>query len=144
MLFPLAVELLTAHSPVVRRALAPVVAEPGTPASHALRRELLDVLLDREREPAVLDALLAAAGRTAAGRAEPGTRDLVQRVGLLLSRTPEGAAVFDRRLVALAAELPAFAEQLRGWLAADRDAWAALLGPSAQLAVGTSHPRRAS
>ncbi|GAA2693162.1 hypothetical protein GCM10010400_68220 [Streptomyces aculeolatus] len=143
-LIPLAVELLTAHSPVVRRALAPVVAEPGTPASHALRRELLDVLLDREREPAVLDALLAAVGRTAAGRAEPGTRDLVQRVGLLLSRTPEGAAVFDRRLVALAAELPAFAEQLRGWLAADRDAWAAVLGPSAQLAVGTSHPRRAS
>ncbi|WBB62715.1 serine protease [Streptomyces sp. WMMC500] len=143
-LFPLAVELLTAHSPVVRRALAPVVAAPGTRTSRPLRRELLGVLLDREREPAVLDALLAAVGRTTAGRPECRTRDLVQGIGLLLSRTPEGAAVFDRRLVALAAELPAFADQLRGWLAADRDAWAVLLGPSAQLAVGTSHPRRAS
>ncbi|MEO3851543.1 trypsin-like peptidase domain-containing protein [Streptomyces sp. B8F3] len=143
-LFPLAVELLTAHSPVVRRALAPVVADPGTRTSCALRRELLAVLLDREREPAVLDALLAAVGRADGRRAECGTRDLVQRIGLLLSRTPEGAAVFDRRLVALAAELPAFAAHLRGWLAVDRDAWAALLGPSAQLAVGTSHPRRAS
>jgi hypothetical protein len=142
-LFPLAVELLTAHSPVVRRALAPVVAEPGTRASRALRRELLAVLLDREREPAVLDALLAAVGRTTDRRAEWRTRDLVQRVGLLLTRTPEGAAVFDRRLVALAAQTPVFGEQLRGWLAADRDAWAVLLGPSAWLAVGTAHPRRA-
>lgn len=143
-LLPLAVELLTAHSPVVRRALAPVVADPGTRTSRALRRELLAVLLDREREPAVLDALLAAVGRATGRRAECGTRDLVRRIGLLLSRTPEGAAVFDRRLVALAAELPAFAAQLRGWLAADRDGWAVLLGPSAQLAVGTAHPRRAS
>lgn len=140
---PLAVELLTARSPVVRRALAPVVAEPGTRTSGALRRELLAVLLDREREPAVLDALLAAVGGTAGRRAERCTRDLVQHLGLLLTGTPEGAAVFDRRLVALAARTPAFGEQLRGWLAADRDAWAALLGPSAQLAVGTSHPRRA-
>ncbi|AKH85161.1 hypothetical protein AA958_26325 [Streptomyces sp. CNQ-509] len=143
-LLPLAVELLTAHSPVVRRALAPVVADPGTRASGALRRELLAVLLDREREPAVLDALLAAVGRATGRRAECATRDLVRRIGLLLSRTPEGAAVFDRRLVALAAELPAFAAQLGGWLAADRDGWAVLLGPSAQLAVGTAHPRRAS
>ncbi|MFF0727284.1 serine protease [Streptomyces sp. NPDC004134] len=143
-LLPLAVELLTAHSPVVRRALAPVVADPGTRTSGALRRELLAVLLDREREPAVLDALLAAVGRATGRRGECGTRDLVRRIGLLLSRTPEGAAVFDRRLVALAAELPAFAAQLRGWLAADRDGWAVLLGPSAQLAVGTAHPRRAS
>ncbi|WP_234380109.1 trypsin-like peptidase domain-containing protein [Streptomyces sp. CMB-StM0423] len=143
-LLPLAVELLTAHSPVVRRALAPVVADPGTRTSGALRSELLAVLLDREREPAVLDALLAAVGRATGRRTECGTRDLVRRIGLLLSRTPEGAAVFDRRLVALAAELPAFAAQLRGWLAADRDGWAVLLGPSAQLAVGTAHPRRAS
>lgn len=142
-LFPLAVELLTAHSPVVRRALAPVVAEPGTRTSRAPRRELLAVLLDREREPAVLDALLAAVGRTTDRRAEWRTRDLVQRVGQLLIRTPEGAAVFDRRLVALAAQTPEFGAQLRGWLAADRDAWAVLLGPCAQLAVGTAHPRRA-
>ncbi|MDX6310748.1 MAG: hypothetical protein QOF44_212, partial [Streptomyces sp.] len=131
-IFPLAVGLLRNQPPEVRRALAPVLAGPGTHTSRPLRQELLDALLDHERDPAVLDALLRAAADGCARRPALMTRDLVHRVGLLLCRTPEGAASFDRRLVQLAGASPGFARQVRGWLATGGGGWDAVIGPSAR------------
>lgn len=137
-LLPLVTGLLREHPAEVRRVLAPVLAAPGGQASRPLRRELLDVLLGPERDPAVLEALLTAAADGCAGRPAPLTRDLVHRVGLLLCRTPEGAALFDRRLVQLVSGSPGFARQVRGWLAADglggagSGVWDAVIGPSAR------------
>ncbi|GAB7060506.1 hypothetical protein JCM12681A_22160 [Streptomyces mexicanus] len=107
--------------------------------SRALRRELLDALLAHEAArpgapedtPAVLDAVLRAAALTA----EEDLRALVHRVGLLLIRIPEGAAVFDRRLVALSREVPGFAARLTGWLADAPQDWAAVVGPSARRTI---------
>ncbi|KOG66051.1 large Pro/Ala/Gly-rich protein, partial [Streptomyces varsoviensis] len=48
LLFPLVSDFLRARSPHARRALAPVLAAPGTPLSRALRHELLEVLLEHE------------------------------------------------------------------------------------------------
>ncbi|MDJ0343286.1 serine protease, partial [Streptomyces sp. PH10-H1] len=143
--FPLVVELLREHPPEVRRALAPVLAAPGSHISRPMRQELLDVALERERDAGVLDALLGAAADGCTRRPPLLTRDLVHRLGLLLGRTPEGAAQFDRRLVQLAAASPCFARLVRGWLDSD-GAWDAVIGPSArrlceQLAV-PSAPRR--
>ncbi len=59
-LFPLVRGLLRGRPCQVRRALAPVLAAPGTVASRALRSELLDILLDceeREQEPGYGPAL---------------------------------------------------------------------------------------
>ncbi|WP_406863456.1 serine protease [Streptomyces sp. HUAS MG47] len=138
-LHPLVARLLDGPPPL-RLALGPVLAAPGTAASRYLRGELLDVLLqrlDRTPEPAVLDALLDAAARSAAHRGEPRTRALVHRVGLLLVRTPEGATRFDQRLVALAREAPGFAPLVAGWLTAAPGEWAAVVGPSARRTVET-------
>ncbi|MEV5613201.1 trypsin-like peptidase domain-containing protein [Streptomyces sp. NPDC052225] len=131
-LFPLVVGLLQTGAPGVRGALAPVLAAPGTAASRALRTELLDVLLGQERDPAVLDAVLCAAARSAARRGQARSRELVHRTGMLLVRTPEGAACFDRRLVELARTVPGFAPLVARWLAAAPQEWAALVGPSAR------------
>ncbi|MFJ8824372.1 trypsin-like peptidase domain-containing protein [Streptomyces sp. NPDC102467] len=131
-LFPLVVELLRARPVAVRAALAPVLAAPGTAASRGPRAELLDVLLGQEREPAVLGAVLDAVAWGAVRRGQPRTRELVRRTGMLLVRTPEGAACFDRRLVELARSVPGFAARLAGWLAAAPQEWAALVGPSAR------------
>lgn len=131
-LFPLAIGLLREHPPEVRRALAPVLAAPGTHTSRPLRQELLDDLLDHERDPGVLDTLLQAAADGCARRPAPMTRDLVHRIGLLLGRTAEGAASFDLRLVQLASGTPGFARQVRGWLAAPGGGWDAVIGPSAR------------
>ncbi|WP_411089882.1 trypsin-like peptidase domain-containing protein [Streptomyces sp. 061-3] len=125
----------------VRGALARVLAEPGTPASGALRAELLEVLLEFEqgahRDPIVLDALLCAAATGSARRAPVRTRALVHRTGMLLVRTPEGAARFDRRLVELARGVPGFAQLVTGWLADAPQEWAAVVGPSARRTVET-------
>ncbi|MFI9098897.1 serine protease [Streptomyces fildesensis] len=129
--FPLVVELLREHPPEVRRAVAPVLAAPGSHISRPMRQELLDVALERERDADVLDALLGAAADGCARRPPLLTRDLVHRLGLLLGRTPEGAAHFDRRLVQLAAASPCFARLVRGWLDSD-GAWDAVIGPSAR------------
>ncbi|MET8419069.1 trypsin-like peptidase domain-containing protein [Streptomyces sp. NPDC005134] len=125
----------------VRGALARVLAAPGTPASGALRAELLEVLLEFEqgarRDPVVLDALLCAAATGSARRAPVRTRALVHRTGMLLVRTPEGAARFDRRLVELARDVPGFAQLVTGWLADAPQEWAAVVGPSARRTVET-------
>ncbi|MGW3247851.1 serine protease [Streptomyces sp. NPDC001070] len=137
-LLPLVTGMLREHQPEVRRVLASVLAAPGTPVSRPLRQELLEVLLGPERDPAVLDALLTAAADGCARRPAPMTRDLVHRVGLMLCRTPEGAALFDRRLVQLVSRSPGFARQVRGWLAVDglggagAGVWDAVIGPSAR------------
>ncbi|MEV1024139.1 trypsin-like peptidase domain-containing protein [Streptomyces sp. NPDC050264] len=131
-LFPLVVELLGSRSVAVRAALAPVLAAPGTAASRGPRAELLDVLLGQERDPAVLGAVLDAAARGAVRRGQPRTRELVHRTGMLLVRTPEGAACFDRRLVELARTVPGFAAPVAHWIAGAPQAWAALVGPSAR------------
>ncbi|MEU6883539.1 trypsin-like peptidase domain-containing protein [Streptomyces sp. NPDC046712] len=148
-LFPLVSGLLLGRPVQVRRALAPVLAAPGTGASRLLRTELLDILLDHERyesrDLTVLDALLRAAALECGRRTEVRTRDLVHRVGLLLVRTPEGATRLDRRLVELAREVPAFAAQLSGWLTAAPDEWATVVGPSTRrtvLRLGSSMPMR--
>lgn len=138
-LFPLVVDLLRTGTPQVRRALAPVLADPGTPVSRPLRQELLEVLMEREeygpyeRDATVLDTLLRAVAAGAAERTEARTRDLVHRTGLLMARTPEGAACFDRRLTQLAREVPVFGAQVRGWLKSAPAQWAVVVGPSARI-----------
>ncbi|MBM9503985.1 serine protease [Actinacidiphila acididurans] len=123
--------VLRDHPPQVRRTLLPVFAAPGTPASRPLRQELLDLVLDGEHDPEVLDALLAAAADGCRGRRPVRTRALVHRLGLLLGRDPEGAARFDRRVVEFARADPEFGRLVRGWLT-DGAAWDAVLGPSAR------------
>ncbi|MYT08758.1 serine protease, partial [Streptomyces sp. SID5470] len=98
---------------------------PGAPASRPLRQELLDFLLDHEREPEVLVALLPAA----AARADADIRELVHRIGLLLVRTPDGATRFDRGLVDLGRHVPGFAALVAGWLTDRPQEWAAVVGP---------------
>ncbi|MGW1197479.1 trypsin-like peptidase domain-containing protein [Streptomyces sp. NPDC002536] len=138
-LFPLVVSLLRTRPPQVRRALAPVLAAPGSAVSRPLRQELLEVLLEREefgpyeRDVTVLDALLRAVAKGAPERLESRTRDLVHRTGLLMSRTPEGAACFDRRVTQLAREVPVFGSQVRGWLKEAPALWAVVVGPSARI-----------
>ncbi|WTW20664.1 serine protease [Streptomyces sp. NBC_00019] len=125
-LLPLVTGLLDGGSEEVRAALAAVLATPGAPASRPLRRELLEFLLSHEHAPAVLDALLRAAAR----HPDDGLRELVHRTGLLLVRTPEGAARFDRGLVDLGRRTPGFAAQVAGWLTDAPQQWAAVVGPS--------------
>ncbi|QTE01266.1 trypsin-like peptidase domain-containing protein [Streptomyces cyanogenus] len=127
-LLPLVTGLLDGGPEQLRAALATVLAAPGTPASHPLRRELLEVLLAREQDPAVLDAVLHAAVEP--GRCcEDEVRGLVHRTGLLLVRTPEGATRFDRGLVELGRHVPGFAARIARWLDGSPDDWAALVGP---------------
>ncbi|MFD5770387.1 trypsin-like peptidase domain-containing protein [Streptomyces sp. NPDC127049] len=117
-LFPLVVGLIHGRPAAVRRALAPVLAAPGTGASRHLRAELLDVLVDHETyaaepgERTVPDALLTAAAEGAARRPPPRNRALLARTTALYARDPAGAAHRDRLLAALAADHPAFAALL--------------------------------
>ncbi|MEU0369437.1 serine protease [Streptomyces sp. NPDC006283] len=140
-LFPLVTHLLRGRPAQVRSALAPVLAAPGGASSQALRGELLDVMLRYEqyeaREVAVLDALLRAAAHGCHRRPEEHTRALVHRAGLLLVRTPKGAACLERRLVELAREVPGFATLAGRWLADDPQEWAAVVGPGARRALCT-------
>ncbi|MGW7279731.1 hypothetical protein ACWGIV_15780 [Streptomyces sp. NPDC054844] len=135
-LHPLVTGLLDDGPEPVRAALAGVLAGDGAPGdgipgSGPLRRELREHLLGHEQDPAVLDALLHAAARCG-GDDLPA---LVQRTGLLLVRTPDGATRFDRGLVDLARHLPGFAARVTGWLADEPQDWAALVGPSARRAI---------
>ncbi|MGX1272705.1 trypsin-like peptidase domain-containing protein [Streptomyces phaeoluteigriseus] len=125
-LFPLVTGLLEGGPERLRAALAGVLAGPG-----ALRRELLDFLLAHEREPAVLDAVLHSAGRLSG----PDLRVLVHRTGLLLGRTPEGAARFDRGLADLARHVPGLAAQVAGWLTGEPGEWASLIGPGTRRTI---------
>ncbi|MEW1757748.1 serine protease [Streptomyces cyaneofuscatus] len=141
LLLPLVTGLLRDRPapPPVRAALARVLAGAGSTASRPLRAELLEVLLEFEqttgRDPDVLDALLQAAATGAGVRPEIRTRALVHRAGMLLVRTPEGAARFDRRLVELARDVPGFAALVIRWLADAPQEWAAVVGPSARRTV---------
>ncbi|MFE4621441.1 trypsin-like peptidase domain-containing protein [Streptomyces sp. NPDC056747] len=150
-LFPLVSGLIRGRPAAVRRALAPVLAAPGTGASRHLRAELLDVLLEHERyeaetgEFSVLDALLTAAAEGAGQRSEPRTRELVHRAAALYTRTPEGAGRLDRALSGLSRDRPGFAALLIGWTVAVPGEWAPLLGPETVRALrspGTSMPMR--
>ncbi|MGA5041455.1 hypothetical protein ACPCA8_31015 [Streptomyces capoamus] len=134
-LLPLVTGLLDGGPEQLRAALATVLAAPGTPVSRPLRRELLEFLLARERDPAVLDAVLHAAvkpWRACRGcrGCEAEVRGLVHRTGLLLVRTPEGATRFDRGLVELGRHVPGFAARMARWLTDAPDDWAAVVGPS--------------
>ncbi|MFE9992072.1 trypsin-like peptidase domain-containing protein [Streptomyces sp. NPDC005381] len=129
-LFPLVSGLLAGCSRAVRTALAQVLAAPDTTASALLRRELLDLLLAHERDPAVLDTVLSAAAHGFGPRGEEPTRDLVLRVGRLLVRTPAGATGFDRGLVDLARRVPGFASLMARWLNGTPDDWSSVVGPS--------------
>ncbi|MFD9051407.1 trypsin-like peptidase domain-containing protein [Streptomyces zaomyceticus] len=150
-LFPLVTGLIRGRPAQVRRALAPVLAAPGSGASRHLRAELLDVLLEHERyesetgEHTVLDALLTAAAEGADRRSEPRTKELTHRVGALWARTPEGAGRLDPALAGLVREWPVFAALLAGWTVADPGHWAPLLGSETlrtMLSHGTSMPMR--
>ncbi|WP_336051756.1 hypothetical protein [Streptomyces sp. CA2R101] len=152
---PLAVELLTGSPVAVRCALAAVVAETGRGDSVALRRELLDALLAQEasyvaphrvheesgggRDTRVLEALLEAAAEGAERRPAERTRELVHRTGMLLVRTPAGAACFDRRLVELGWRLPGFARRVQDWVTDEPGEWAAVVGPGARATLAGSH-----
>ncbi|WP_234340418.1 trypsin-like peptidase domain-containing protein [Streptomyces sp. TP-A0875] len=125
-LLPLVTGLLDGGPGPVRSALAAVLAADGRAAPGFLRRELREHLLAHENDPAVLEALLHAAVRGDG----PDLRALVHRTGMLLVRTPEGAARFDRALVDLARRRPAFGTRLTGWLGEAPEDWAVLVGPS--------------
>ncbi|WP_411072789.1 serine protease [Streptomyces sp. cmx-4-25] len=154
-LFPLVTGLIRSGPTVLRRALAPVLAAPGTGASRHLRAELLDVLLEHERherheadagELSVPETLVRAAAEDAERRSEPRTRQLAHRAGLLCVRTPEGAARLDRLLASLVRERPVFTDLLGGWIVAAPGDWAPLLGIETLDALrgpGTSMPMRA-
>ncbi|MFC9925049.1 trypsin-like peptidase domain-containing protein [Streptomyces sp. NPDC127190] len=132
-LLPLVTGLLDDGPEPLRAALATVLAAPGTPASRPLRRELLEALLARERDPSVLVAVLHAAAEHRGGpETEAEARGLVHRTGLLLVRTPEGATRFDRSLVDLGRHVPGFAALVTRWLTDTPDDWAAVVGPSAR------------
>ncbi|MFG3403937.1 serine protease [Streptomyces sp. NPDC048142] len=141
LLLPLVTGLLRDRPapPPVRAALARVLAGAGSAASRPLRAELLEVLLEFEqvtgRDPDVLEALLRAAAEGSERRPEIRTRALVHRTGMLLVRTPEGAARFDRGLVELARDVPGFAALVTRWLADAPQEWAAVVGPSARRTV---------
>ncbi|GAA2526376.1 hypothetical protein GCM10010423_20490 [Streptomyces levis] len=130
-LLPLVTALLEGGTVRLRCALAGVLTPPGIPASRPLRRELREVLLAREHDTDVLDALLHAAARNGGDD----LRELVHRVGLLLGRTPEGAGRFDRALVDLGRHVPGFAARVAGWLADAPEEWAALVGPSSHRTI---------
>ncbi|MFI8221180.1 trypsin-like peptidase domain-containing protein [Streptomyces sp. NPDC085932] len=130
-LLPLVTGLLEGGPVRLRCALAAVLTPPGIPASRPLRRELREVLLAREHDTDVLDALLHAAARNGGDD----LRDLVHRIGLLLGRTPEGAGRFDRALVDLGRHVPGFAARVAGWLADAPEEWAALVGPSSHRTI---------
>ncbi|KES03385.1 hypothetical protein BU52_30975 [Streptomyces toyocaensis] len=115
----------------LRVVLAGVLAAPGTPVARPLRRELLDALLARERDPAVLEAVLRAAARNPG----PEPRVLFHRTGLLLGRTPGGAARFDRCLTDLCRHVPGFATVVAGWLAGVPREWAGLVGADARRTI---------
>lgn len=148
-------ELLTGSPVAVRCALAAVVAETGCGDSVALRRELLDALLAQEasyvaphrvheeseggRDTRVLEALLEAAAEGAERRPAERTRELVHRTGMLLVRTPAGAACFDRRLVELGRRLPGFARRVQDWVMDEPGEWAAVVGPGARATLAGSH-----
>ncbi|MFJ5878031.1 serine protease [Streptomyces sp. NPDC093088] len=154
-LFPLTCDLIRSRSLLLRRALAPVLAAPGTGASRHLRDELLDVLLEQEGherdgagagEPSVPEVLLTAAAGEAERNGGARTRRLTHRAGLLCVRTPEGAARLDRLLAALVDERPVFTELLCGWIVAAPGDWAPLLGIATLDALrgpGTPMPMRA-
>ncbi|WP_420718644.1 serine protease [Streptomyces sp. H51] len=127
-LLPLVTGLLDDGCENMRAALAAVLAAPGAPVSRPLRRELLDVLLAREEAPAVLDTVL----HTAVRHGGDDVRALVHRTGLLLTRTPDGAARFDRRLADLGRRVPGFAARVIGWTADAPQAWGAVVGPGAR------------
>ncbi|MFD3570493.1 hypothetical protein [Streptomyces sp. NPDC058667] len=150
-LFPLVAGLIRGRPAAVRRALAPVLAAPGTGASRHLRGELLDVLVEHERyeaetgEFSVLEALLTAAAEGAEHRSEPRTRELTRRVGALWTRTPEGAGRLDAALAGLAHARPPFAVLVARWTVAAPADWVPLLGPESLQALrrnGTSMPMR--
>ncbi|MFD7771220.1 serine protease [Streptomyces sp. NPDC059787] len=115
----------------LRVALAGILAGPGTPASRPLRRELLDTLLARESDPAVLEAVLRAAARNTG----PEPRVLVHRTGLLLARTTEGATRFDRCLADLGSHVPGFAAAVAGWLTDAPREWSTLIGPATRRTI---------
>ncbi|MFJ1789948.1 trypsin-like peptidase domain-containing protein [Streptomyces anulatus] len=149
LLLPLVTGLLRDRPapPPVRAELARVLAGAGSAASRPLRAELLEVLLEFEqvtgRDPDVLEALLRAAAEGSERRPEIRTRALVHRTGMLLVRTPEGAARFDRGLVELARDVPGFAALVTRWLADAPQEWAVVVGPSARRtveALETSRP----
>ncbi|WP_030693265.1 trypsin-like peptidase domain-containing protein [Streptomyces globisporus] len=150
-LFPLVTGLIRGRPAPLRRALAPVLAAPGTGASRHLRAELLDVLLEHERyeaeagELVVLEALLRAAAEGAELRTVPRTRQLAHRVGALCVRTPEGAWRLDRTLAGAVRDLPVFAALLAAWTVEAPGDWAPLLGPETVRALrgpGTAMPMR--
>ncbi|MBW8793108.1 MAG: serine protease [Streptomyces sp.] len=134
-LLPLVTELLDDGPEPVRAALATVLGAAGTPASRPLRQELLEYLLDRERDPGVLDALLHAAAVQREDDGD-GMRELVRRTGLLLVRTPDGATRFDRGLVDLGRHVPGFAALMARWLTDTPQEWAAVVGPSTRRMLG--------
>ncbi|WP_415951373.1 trypsin-like peptidase domain-containing protein [Streptomyces sp. KLOTTS4A1] len=136
-LLPLVTDLLRRAPAEARRELARVLAARDRHAARdqhtapELRAELLDLLLTREADPLVLDEAMTTAVRTGGGDWEA-SAGLVRRCGLLLVRTPEGAATFDRRLVDLAHTHPGFARGLADRLEAEPGLWTALVGPSAR------------
>ncbi|MFF3764797.1 trypsin-like peptidase domain-containing protein [Streptomyces sp. NPDC001922] len=143
-LLSLLTDLLAEQPPQVRSALVPALAAPGSRTAEPLRRELLDALLEHEgntaRDPdcAVLVALLAALADGAELRAEEATRELVRRTGLLMARTPEGAAAFDRRLVELTRQRAGFGRRVREWLVGAPGEWTAVVGPAARRLLKTA------
>lgn len=147
-LFPLVLAVLHSPVPSVRAACAAVLAGPGGAgagasgagasggaasggaASGDLRGELLDVLLEQEREPVVLESVVRGVARAAEACREEQARERLRRAARLLVRTPGGASRFNRCLAELARSEPGFAALVTRWLHGAPEEWAALVGPS--------------
>ncbi|MFC9098852.1 trypsin-like peptidase domain-containing protein [Streptomyces sp. NPDC057072] len=129
-LLPLVTGLLDGGPAQLRAALAAALAAPGRAESRPLRWELLDLLLARERDPMVLERLLRAAADGLHRGGEEHARHVIHRVGLLLARTSDGAAHFDRELFDLARHVPGFARLVARCLTEAPGEWAVLVGPS--------------
>lgn len=78
----------------------------------------------------VLERLLRAAADGLHRGGEGHARHVIHRVGLLLARTGDGAAHFDRELFDLARHVPGFARLVARWLTEAPGEWAVLVGPS--------------
>ncbi|WAX77649.1 hypothetical protein [Streptomyces sp. KMM 9044] len=143
-LLPLLTGLLDAGPQPLRAALVGAPPSPAPPASRPLRRALLDPLLTRDDDPDALAAVRAAARHTdgphhAGGPRHTGdpARELVHHTGLLLVRTPGGAARFDHVLADLGRRVPGFAAALAHWLADEPQEWEDVVGPGTRLVIET-------
>ena len=150
-LFPMVTSLLRGAGPrPVRRALAPVLAAPGTtrlaPAARraARRAPRRSSAANRATRPSSTRCWRPPrADRGSGPRRAPATSSTAP--GSCSPVRPRARPAFDRRLVELCQQVPGFAAQVAGWLLRRRRSGPRVVGPGARRAVetlGTPMPMR--